>query len=71
MSVPQMHSSISAEVAWLGFFLAVFVALVYLLERLLVPHHFNAIVAILLAAMLAGLALIGARAKFGSRLRKG
>jgi redox-regulated HSP33 family molecular chaperone len=71
MSVPQMQSSISAEVAWLGFFLAVFVALVYLLERLLVPHHFNAIVAILLAAMLAGFALIGARAKFGSRLRKG
>jgi hypothetical protein len=71
MSVPQMHSSISAEIAWLGFFLAVFVALVYLLERLLVPHHFNAIVAIMLAAILAGLVLIGARVTFGSHLRKG
>jgi hypothetical protein len=69
-AVPQMQSSISKEIAWLGFFLAVFVALVYLFERALVPHHFNATIAIVLAAMLAGLVLIGTRTRFGPRSRK-
>jgi hypothetical protein len=71
IGVPQMQSSIAKEIAWLGFFLAVFVVLVYLFERALVPHHFNATVAIVLAAMFAGLILIGVRATFGSRARNG
>ena len=40
-SMPQPPSSVMTEIAWLGFFLVIFVAAVYLLVRTLVPHHFN------------------------------
>ncbi len=66
-----MQSSVATEIAWLVFFLAVFAVLVLLLQRMLVPHHFNEIVAIVLAALFAGLVMIGVRATFGSRPRKG
>jgi len=55
-------SSIAAEIGWLAFFLVVFVAAVYLFVRSLVPHHFNDKIAIVLAAMFAGLIMIFARA---------
>jgi membrane protein implicated in regulation of membrane protease activity len=55
-------SSISTEIGWLAFFLLVFAATVYLLVRLLVPHHFNDKIAIMLAAIFAGLILIFTRA---------
>jgi uncharacterized membrane protein YedE/YeeE len=55
-------SSIGAEIAWLAFFLVVFVAAVYLFVRSLVPHHFNDKIAIALAAIFAGLIMIFARA---------
>jgi hypothetical protein len=69
--MPQPPSSVSTEIAWLGFFLIIFVAAVYLLVRMLVPHHFNEIVAIMLAAIAAGLIMIGVRAWFVSRTRSG
>jgi hypothetical protein len=69
--MPQPPSSVTTEIAWLGFFLVIFVAAVYLLVRTLVPHHFNDKVAIMLAAIVAGLIMIGARAWFGSRSRGG
>jgi len=59
--MPKQRSSPAAEIAWLGYFLVVFVAAVYLLVRTLVPHHFNDKVAIMLAAILAGLILIATR----------
>jgi membrane protein implicated in regulation of membrane protease activity len=68
--VPQSQSSILTEIAWLGFFLVVFIAAVYVLVRTLVPHHFNDKIAIVLAAIVAGLVMIGVRAWFGSRLRE-
>ncbi|MGA8474602.1 MAG: hypothetical protein WB681_06005 [Candidatus Cybelea sp.] len=55
-------SSIAAEIGWLAFFLVVFVAAVYLFVRSLVPHHFNDKIAIVLAAMFAGLIVIFVRA---------
>jgi hypothetical protein len=55
-------SSIATEIGWLAFFLVVFVAAVYLFVRSLVPHHFNDKIAIVLAAMFAGLVMIFARA---------
>ena len=51
-----------AEFGWLAYFVAVFVALVYLLNVLLVPHHFNDKIAIALAGLFAGLILIATRA---------
>lgn len=55
-------SPIAVEIGWLAFFLVVFVAAVYLFVRTLVPHHFNDKIAIVLAAMFAGLIMIFARA---------
>ena len=60
-------SSISVELGWLLYFLVVFAAAVYLLVRFLVPHHFNDKIAIMLAAIFAGLVLIVTRARFARR----
>jgi len=69
--MPQSRSSVSAELRWLAFFLAIFAALAYGLLRWLVPHHFNDRVAVMLAAILAGFVMIAIRARFAARPRKG
>lgn len=66
----QPRSSVAAELGWLAFFLAVFVVAVYAFVRSLVPHHFNDKVAIALAAMFAGLVMIGVRAWVSGRWRR-
>jgi hypothetical protein len=58
----RQPSSIRAELGWLAFFLVIFVVAVYLMVRFVVPHHFNDKVAIMLAAIFAGLTLIFVRA---------
>jgi len=60
----QQRSSLLTEFAWLGFFLVVFAILVYAFNILVVPHHFNDKVAIMIAAILAGLIMIAARARW-------
>ncbi|HEV3091441.1 MAG TPA: hypothetical protein VGX91_08385 [Candidatus Cybelea sp.] len=67
--VPPVRSPISIEIAWLGFFLVIFVAAVYLFVRTLVPHHFNDKIAIVLAGLFSGLVMIGVRAWVTSRGR--
>jgi hypothetical protein len=69
--VAQPPSSISAEIGWLAFFLLVFAACVYLLVLTLVPHHFNDKIAIALAAIFAGLIMIGVRAWATRKWRRG
>jgi lipopolysaccharide export LptBFGC system permease protein LptF len=64
-------SPIAVEIAWLAYFIVVFVIAVYLLVELLVPHHFNDKIAIALAALFAGLVMIATRAWLTSRLRGG
>lgn len=54
-------SSIGAEFGWLAFFLVVFAAIAYVLLRWLVPHHFNDRIAVLLAAIFAGVVMIFTR----------
>ncbi len=68
MSKP--HSPVLAEIGWLAFFFAVFAALVYLLVGLLVPHHFNDKIAIMLAAIFAALIMIATRAWLSPMRRK-
>lgn len=58
----QPRSSIAGEIGWLAYFLLVFVIAVYVLVQNLVPHHFNDKIAIVLAAIFAGLIMIGTRA---------
>lgn len=67
--MPQQPSSIGTEIAWLAFFLAIFVAAVVLLFRTLVPHHFNDRIAVMLAAIFAGCTMIGIRAYVRARSR--
>jgi uncharacterized protein YggT (Ycf19 family) len=64
------QSSVAAEVGWLAFFLAVFVAAAYALLRWLVPHHFNDKIAVTLAAILAGLVMIFVRGGAARRARR-
>ena len=67
--MPQLRSSVPAEIGWLVYFVAVFVVMVYLLVGLLVPHHFNDKIAIALAAIVAGLIMIATRAWITARSR--
>lgn len=68
--MPQPRSSVAGEIGWLAYFLVVFAVATYLLLRYLVPHHFNDKVAVMLAAILAGLVLIGTRAIAGTKWRR-
>jgi hypothetical protein len=61
------RSSILAEIGWLAYFLAIFVAVVYAMVIFVVPHHFNDKIAIVLAGIVAGLAMILTRAWFRAR----
>jgi hypothetical protein len=67
--MPPQRSYVLVEAGWLVFFLLVFVAAVYLLVRTLVPHHFNDKIAVALAALFAGLIMIGTRAWLTRRMR--
>jgi len=58
------RSSILAEIGWLAYFIVIFAILVYLLNILLVPHHFNYIVANVLAGGLAAIVMIVTRARW-------
>lgn len=66
----QQPSSVSAEIGWLAFFLAIFAGAVYVLVGLLVPHHFNDKIAVALAAIFAGLIMISVRAWVTKRWRR-
>jgi hypothetical protein len=58
----QQRSSILAEIGWLAYFFAIFVAALYVMIIFVVPHHFNVTVAIALAGFIAALGMIGTRA---------
>ncbi|HTU83800.1 MAG TPA: hypothetical protein VMF61_16880 [Candidatus Acidoferrales bacterium] len=65
----MQRSSVGAEIGWLAFFLAIFAAAVYFMVGVVVPHHFNDKIAILIAAIFAGLAMIATRAWWTRRTR--
>jgi len=58
------RSSIVAEIAWLAYFFAIFVVLVYAFNIFVVPHHFNDKIADVLAAVIAALVMIATRARW-------
>ena len=60
--VKPPRSSILTEFVWMAYFFVVFAIAVYAMVILVVPHHFNDKIAIMLAAIFAGLILIFARA---------
>jgi len=60
----QQRSSLLTEFGWLAFFFAIFVVLVYAFNLWVVPHHFNDKIAVMLAAILAGVVMIAVRARW-------
>ena len=66
MSPPR--SPILTEVAWLAYFLVVFIVVVNVLLAVVVrPHNFSQMIAIMLAAIFAGLIMIATRAFWTAR----
>ncbi|HTA38371.1 MAG TPA: hypothetical protein VK760_04820 [Candidatus Acidoferrales bacterium] len=61
------RSSVLAEIGWLAYFIAIFVACVYVMVIFVVPHHFNDKIAIVFAGIVAGLAMILTRAWWRKR----
>jgi hypothetical protein len=66
----RQRSSVLVEIAWLAYFFAIFVIGVYVMVIFVVPHHFNDKVAIVIAALFAGVAMIATRAWWTNRARK-
>jgi hypothetical protein len=68
LAVRRRPSTVGQEIFWFLLWLAVFVAIALAMLRYVVPHHFNDRIAILIAALLAGLIIIGLRGwYFGQR----
>ena len=65
----QQRSSIASEIAWLACFFVFFIVAMYAINLSIVPHRFNAKIAIVLAAFVAGIAMIGFRAWWSARKR--
>ncbi len=63
-SFVHQRSSLLVEFGWLAFFFAMFVVLVYAFNLFVVPHHFNDKIAIMLAAIIAGVVMIAVRARW-------
>jgi hypothetical protein len=59
----RRRSSIAVEIGWLAGFLALFIAAMYGVTIFIVPHHFNAKIAIVLAAFVAAIVMTAARAR--------
>lgn len=68
--IVQQRSSILAEIGWLALFFAVFIAMMYLFNIFIVPHHFNDKIADVLAGIVAALVMIATRARFSPARRK-
>lgn len=66
----MQRSSILTEIGWLAYFLVIFVACVYFMVIFVVPHHFNDKIAITLAGIIAGLAMIVTRAWWRTRAKR-
>jgi undecaprenyl pyrophosphate phosphatase UppP len=65
--VQGSHSSIGQELLWLLIWAVIFAAITYVLLRFVVPHHFNDRIAVLIAAIISGVAMIALRAYFARR----
>lgn len=58
----QPTSSVGSELLWLLLFLVIFAVLTYGMLVFVVPHHFNDRIAVMIAALMAGIVWLGLRA---------
>ena len=66
-SVQRSPSSIGQELLWLLAWLVIFILVTVLLLKFVVPHHFNDRIAVMIAAIVSGVAMIVLRANFTRR----
>jgi branched-subunit amino acid transport protein len=65
-----VRGSILGELGWLVYFLVVLVIAVYAMNIFVVPHHFNAVVANVIAAIVAGLVYVWTRSYVQRRTKR-
>ena len=66
-SVQGSQSSIGRELLWLLIWDVIFVAITVLMLRFVVPHHFNDRIAVMISAIVSGVAMIALRAYVSRR----
>jgi nitric oxide reductase large subunit len=60
--VQPSRSSIGQELLWLLVWAAIFVVVTFLMLKFVVPHHFNDRIAVVISAIVSGIAMISLRA---------
>jgi uncharacterized membrane protein len=65
--VQGSQSSIGQELLWLLVWAVIFVIMTVLLLKFVVPHHFNDRIAVMVAAIVSGVAMITLRAYVSRR----
>jgi len=60
--VPSSQSSIAQELLWLLVWAAIFIVVTVLMLKYVVPHHFNDRIAVMISAIVSGIAMIALRA---------
>ncbi|HET6894837.1 MAG TPA: hypothetical protein VFH72_05580 [Candidatus Baltobacteraceae bacterium] len=63
----RSRSSIGQELFWLLVWLVIFVIITVLLLKFVVPHHFNDRIAVMISAIVSGVAMIALRAYVSRR----
>ena len=66
---PRNQSSVAQELGWFGLWVALFVVAMLLMRWLVVPHHFNETIAIMIAGIVSAIAMIALRARLSRRAR--
>jgi uncharacterized membrane protein len=60
--VQRSQSSIGQELLWLLVWAVIFIVITVLMLKFVVPHHFNDRVAVMISAIVSGIAMISLRA---------
>lgn len=63
----RSQSSIGQELLWLLVWAVIFIVITVLLLKFVVPHHFNDRIAVMISAIVSGIAMIALRAYFTRR----
>ena len=63
----RSQSSIGQELLWLLVWAVIFIVITWLMLKFVVPHHFNDRIAVMISAIVSGVAMIGLRAYVSRR----
>lgn len=61
------QSSIGQELLWLLVWAVIFIVITWLMLKFVVPHHFNDRIAVMISAIVSGVAMIALRAYVSRR----